>query len=93
VAQAVVRESWADLFGIGRVVLSYPELFSDGLHKGALTTKSICRTFSDCTTAAEWDDQRLLSARQVLQRQTGVSKAQGSQTPTRGVSCIKEPAE
>jgi NADPH2 dehydrogenase len=51
VAQAVVREGWADLIGIGRVILSYPEILSDGLEKGALTTKSICRTFSDCTTA------------------------------------------
>jgi NADPH2 dehydrogenase len=51
VAQAVIRKGWADLVGIGRVVLSYPEILSDGLEKGALTTKSICRTFSDCTTA------------------------------------------
>ncbi|HEX3988452.1 MAG TPA: NADH:flavin oxidoreductase, partial [Verrucomicrobiae bacterium] len=51
VAQAVVREGWADVIGLGRMILSYPSLPSDSLEKGALTAKSICRTFSDCTTA------------------------------------------
>ena len=51
VAQAVVRAGWVDIVGIGRMVLSYPEIFSDALGKGALATKLICRTFSDCTTA------------------------------------------
>ncbi|HEY3860346.1 MAG TPA: NADH:flavin oxidoreductase [Verrucomicrobiae bacterium] len=50
-AQAVVREGWADVIGLGRMVLSYPELPSDTLRNGALAAKSICRTFSDCTTA------------------------------------------
>jgi 2,4-dienoyl-CoA reductase-like NADH-dependent reductase (Old Yellow Enzyme family) len=51
VAQAVVREGWADMIGLGRMMLSYPTLPADALEKGALTAKSICRTFSDCTTA------------------------------------------
>jgi 2,4-dienoyl-CoA reductase-like NADH-dependent reductase (Old Yellow Enzyme family) len=51
VAQAVVREGWADMVGLGRMVLSYPTLPAETLERGALTTKSICRTFSDCTTA------------------------------------------
>ena len=51
VAQAVVREGWADMIGLGRMILSYPTLPSDALERGALTAKSICRTFSDCTTA------------------------------------------
>jgi len=51
VAQAVVREGWADMIGIGRMVLSYPGLPSDVLGKAALETRLICRTFSDCTTA------------------------------------------
>jgi hypothetical protein len=32
-------------------MLSYPEMFADAVNRGALTTKLICRTFSDCTTA------------------------------------------
>lgn len=51
VAQAVVRQGWIDLVGLGRMVLSYPELPADTLTKGALARKRICRTFSDCTTA------------------------------------------
>ena len=51
VAQAVVRQGWADVVGIGRAVLSYPEVLSDAMRKGAMNPRLICRTFSDCTTA------------------------------------------
>jgi 2,4-dienoyl-CoA reductase-like NADH-dependent reductase (Old Yellow Enzyme family) len=51
VAQYVVRNGWADMVGIGRMVLSYPTVLVDAIATGALSTKSICRTFSDCTTA------------------------------------------
>ena len=51
VAQAVVREGWIDLVGIGRMALSYPGLIADSLEKGRINRKAICRTFSDCTTA------------------------------------------
>lgn len=51
VAQAAVRNGWTDLVGIGRMVLAYPTIFAEAIEKGSLTTKSICRTFSDCTTA------------------------------------------
>jgi 2,4-dienoyl-CoA reductase-like NADH-dependent reductase (Old Yellow Enzyme family) len=51
VAQAVVRQGYMDFAGIGRMVLSYPAIVSDSLEKGALETRRICRTFSDCTTA------------------------------------------
>jgi 2,4-dienoyl-CoA reductase-like NADH-dependent reductase (Old Yellow Enzyme family) len=51
VGQAVARAGWTDMIGLGRVILSYPTLPADALKKGALTPKSICRTFSDCTTA------------------------------------------
>src|SRR6185295_11792034 len=51
VAQAVVREGWIDAVGLGRMVLSYPELPIDTLRHGTLERKQICRTFSDCTTA------------------------------------------
>jgi NADPH2 dehydrogenase len=51
VAQAVVRAGWIDMVGLGRVVLSYPELPADVLSTGRLDRKRVCRTFSDCTTA------------------------------------------
>jgi 2,4-dienoyl-CoA reductase-like NADH-dependent reductase (Old Yellow Enzyme family) len=51
VAQAVLRQGWVDTIGIGRAVLSYPGILADALARGVLNTKSICRTFSDCTTA------------------------------------------
>ncbi|MBI5958005.1 MAG: NADH:flavin oxidoreductase, partial [Chloroflexi bacterium] len=51
VAQYVVRTGMADFVGIGRLVLSYPELPADVLAGKPLQRKRICRTFSDCTTA------------------------------------------
>jgi 2,4-dienoyl-CoA reductase-like NADH-dependent reductase (Old Yellow Enzyme family) len=51
VGQAVVREGWVDVVGLGRMVLSYPGMPHDTLTDGALNTRKICRTFSDCTTA------------------------------------------
>jgi 2,4-dienoyl-CoA reductase-like NADH-dependent reductase (Old Yellow Enzyme family) len=51
VAQAVVREGWVDLVGLGRMVLSYPELPADVLAGRTVQRKRLCRTFSDCTTA------------------------------------------
>jgi NADPH2 dehydrogenase len=51
VAQAAVREGWIDSVGLGRMVLSYPQLPWDVLRGNAVQTKKVCRTFSDCTTA------------------------------------------
>jgi 2,4-dienoyl-CoA reductase-like NADH-dependent reductase (Old Yellow Enzyme family) len=51
VAQAVIRAGWIDMVGLGRMVLSYPELPADTLGHGRTERKRICRTFSDCTTA------------------------------------------
>jgi 2,4-dienoyl-CoA reductase-like NADH-dependent reductase (Old Yellow Enzyme family) len=51
VAQAAVREGWVDCIGLGRVVLSYPEVLWDVLRGRPMQTKKVCRTFSDCTTA------------------------------------------
>lgn len=51
VAQHVLREGWADLVGIGRMVLAYPAMLADAVESGKLITRLICRTFSDCTTA------------------------------------------
>jgi hypothetical protein len=41
----------ADFVGLGRMVLTYPELCADVLEGKPLQRKRICRTFSDCTTA------------------------------------------
>ncbi len=51
VAQAAVRDKWVDMIGLGRMVLSYPNLPAETLAQGAMMPKLICRTFSDCTTA------------------------------------------
>ena len=51
VAQAAVRQGWVDSVGLGRMVLSYPDLPHDVLTGRELQAKRICRTFSDCTTA------------------------------------------
>ncbi len=52
VAQGVVRASWMDAVGIGRLVLSdwrFPAKVLGGVDYRA--DKKLCRTFSDCTTA------------------------------------------
>jgi 2,4-dienoyl-CoA reductase-like NADH-dependent reductase (Old Yellow Enzyme family) len=51
VAQAAVREGWTDFAGLGRMVLSYPEVLWDAATGAQTQRKLICRTFSDCTTA------------------------------------------
>jgi len=50
VGQNVVRTGKADFVGLGRMVLTYPELCTDVLEGKPLEKKKICRTFSDCTT-------------------------------------------
>ena len=50
VAQHAVRNGLTDFVGLGRIVLSYPDLPADVLSGTKLRRKSICRTFSDCTT-------------------------------------------
>jgi 2,4-dienoyl-CoA reductase-like NADH-dependent reductase (Old Yellow Enzyme family) len=51
VAQAAVREGWADFVGLGRMVLTYPEFLWEASEGGQVERKRVCRTFSDCTTA------------------------------------------
>ncbi|MCE9530446.1 MAG: NADH:flavin oxidoreductase [Planctomycetes bacterium] len=51
VGQRLVRDGGVDFVGLGRMVLSYPELPADVLAGKGLERKRICRTFSDCTTA------------------------------------------
>jgi 2,4-dienoyl-CoA reductase-like NADH-dependent reductase (Old Yellow Enzyme family) len=51
VAQHVIRAGMADFVGLGRMVISYPDMPADILAGVPLQRKRICRTFSDCTTA------------------------------------------
>ena len=51
VCQAAVNENWIDIVGLGRMVLSYPDLPADMLSGKPQQRKKVCRTFSDCTTA------------------------------------------
>lgn len=51
VGQAAVGQGMVDFVGLGRMVLSYPDLPADVLAGRELANKKICRTFSDCTTA------------------------------------------
>ena len=50
VAQHQVREGHTDFVGLGRMMLAYPDLPADVLNGTPLKRKSMCRTFSDCTT-------------------------------------------
>jgi 2,4-dienoyl-CoA reductase-like NADH-dependent reductase (Old Yellow Enzyme family) len=50
-AQQTIRTSGATSVGIGRGMLSYPQLPADVLEGRPLETSRLCRTFSDCTTA------------------------------------------
>jgi 2,4-dienoyl-CoA reductase-like NADH-dependent reductase (Old Yellow Enzyme family) len=50
VAQHAVANGLTDFVGLGRMVLSYPDLPADILRGAPLRRKSVCRTFSDCTT-------------------------------------------
>jgi NADPH2 dehydrogenase len=51
VAQRVVGDGGADLVGLGRMVLAYPDLPADVLSGRTPDRRRLCRTFSDCTTA------------------------------------------
>jgi NADPH2 dehydrogenase len=51
VAQAALRDGWADFVGLGRMILSYPEFLWDASEGNPIQRKRVCRTFSDCTTA------------------------------------------
>ncbi len=50
VAQFNVRHGRTDFVGLGRMMLAYPGLPADVLSGVPLARKTICRTFSDCTT-------------------------------------------
>lgn len=85
VAQFVVRNGWTDMVGIGRMTLSYPGIFADAVKDGALSAKSICRTFSDCTTAPRnglisgcYPLDKYYSAKPEFQRLKEIKKATGA---------------
>ncbi|MBR2508700.1 MAG: heparinase II/III family protein [Lentisphaeria bacterium] len=50
-AEYAIENNWADFAGIGRMVLSYPEMCADVQSGRPLQRKKICRTFGDCTNA------------------------------------------
>ncbi|MEY4167006.1 MAG: dehydrogenase [Acidobacteriota bacterium] len=50
VGQHYVRTGQVDFVGLGRMVLSYPDLPADVIAGRPLQSKKVCRTFSDCTT-------------------------------------------
>jgi NADPH2 dehydrogenase len=50
VAQYTLRQGMADFIGLGRMMVSYPDLAADVLAGRPVTRKLVCRTFSDCTT-------------------------------------------
>lgn len=50
VGQAQVAEGGVDFIGLGRMILSYPDLPADVLEGRAVERRKICRTFSECTT-------------------------------------------
>ncbi len=50
-AEYAVAHGEADFAGIGRMVLSYPEMCADSLNGKTLNRCKICRTFGDCTNA------------------------------------------
>ncbi len=51
VGQAVVGTGGATMVGLGRMMLSYPDLPADVLAGREPNRAQVCRTFSDCTTA------------------------------------------
>ena len=48
-AEYIVENNYADFAGIGRMVLSYPELPADSMAGKPLDRRRICRTFGECT--------------------------------------------
>lgn len=50
VGEALVASGLVDCIGLGRTVLSYPDLPRDVLAGRPVQRKRVCRTFSDCTT-------------------------------------------
>ena len=78
VAQALVRAGWIDFVGLGRVVLSYPELPMDVAAGRPLRRKLVCRTFSDLHDGTpQRAPLRLLPSGRVLQATPGRRASEG----------------
>ena len=50
VAQAVVREGAADIVGIGRMALCYPDIVADILEGNPINKQMVCRSCNDCSS-------------------------------------------
>lgn len=50
VAEGQVAAGHVDVVGLGRMVLSYPDLPRDAIAGRTLQRRKVCRTFSECTT-------------------------------------------
>ena len=48
-AEYILENNYADFAGIGRMVLSYPQMPADVLAGKTLDRRRICRTFGECT--------------------------------------------
>ena len=48
-AEFILQNNYADFAGIGRMVLSYPQMPADVLAGKTLDRRRICRTFGECT--------------------------------------------
>ena len=80
VAQAVVREGWVDFVGLGRMVLSYPELPADTLAgRAAKPQADLPHVQRLHDGAAQRPDLRLLPARSALQGAARAREARGDQ--------------
>ena len=83
VGQAVVREGLADSIGLGRMVLSYPQLPADVLAGKPLARKADLPDVQRMhDRPAERDGLRLLSARPVLQSPPGTREDSRNQSPS-----------
>jgi len=51
IARHEVAAGHVDGVGLGRMILSYPDLPRDVIARRAMPKRAVCRTFSDCTTA------------------------------------------
>ena len=81
VGQRAVRDGATDFVGLGRMVLTYPELPADVLAGRALARKRICRTFSDCTTAPRNGLPKLAAAKQESKAKARTAAAASAKKP------------
>lgn len=51
VGEWVLEQGFADAIGLGRSILSYPQMAADYMAGKELVKRRVCRTFGDCTNA------------------------------------------